>query len=140
MRQVQTGVGVAALLQIDQHGAAIGLHDEVAWVRVEGDQATLGASRFAQTSQQPLPLAFNGRQHSGRQRGSPQVAGLRVDLFNQGLQRVGRVQQRCSRRVLGQRHRVQRGECGGQGGQVLREPGRSAFDLLHQQRATRQVI
>ena len=94
MGQVQAGVGVTALLQIDQHRTAVGLHDEVARVGVERDQAARGPVGAAHTGLKTLTLTLDGRQHRCWQLGRNEMSGLRVDLLHQRPQRVGCVEQR----------------------------------------------
>ncbi|MDT4841928.1 hypothetical protein FQZ97_758060 [compost metagenome] len=136
MRQVERRVAVAQFLQVHQHRLARGRDQEVARVRVEGDQA--------------LRTGHHGRRHALRQVRQPrlhrpgrcgwhggmvQIAGLRVDERNQSGQGILFVEQWRAR--FRQRHgqRVDRGERLHDGHQMARLAGRRAHDLLHQQRA-----
>ena len=67
------------------------------------------------------------------------MTGLQVDLLGHRGQGVGGGQQRRSIGRVGQRQRVDGGQRVDDGGQVLRQLGGAADDLLHQQAAARQL-
>ena len=79
MGQVQAGVAVAALLQIDQHGLAIRADEEVAGMGIEGhqrDRRPLGAGHQGMECRQLGPDGLQGGRRQGR---VGQVQGLPIE-------------------------------------------------------------
>ena len=140
--QIESGRAVARLLQVDQHGGARWQDQEIAGMRIERDQRDRRSRLIANwNSAAQASSSSIARRACSAKVGGIQEGRLEPDLVQRFTDRIGMVAQRwagrCRRERAGQwmdasaRHDRR---------QIVRQDGRTARNLIDQQRSQRHRL